>query len=201
MQIAVLTGDLVGSTDQSAEALTDIFRMIEATAAEIADWQQSPTKLTRYRGDGWQMMLTDPRLGLRAALAVMAGVQSLGAATRVAVAIGAGDPGDAPTLEAASGPAFIASGRALDGMDPRVRLASPDGGATSALFRLADALAADWTEAQARAVALKLPPDPPTNAEIGTTLGISRQAVEKALAGAKFGAIEDALTLHEAAHD
>ena len=201
MQRAVLTGDIVGSTGLSETELADVFRMIEATAREIAVWQQASTRLTRSRGDGWQLMLTEPRLALRAALAVMAGVQALGTATRVAAATGTGRPGDAATLEAASGAAFIASGRALDTMDPNVRLASPDGGAVSALFRLADALASDWTQAQSRAVALKLPPAPPTNAQIGTTLGISRQAVEKALAGAKFGAIEDALTLIEAAYD
>jgi hypothetical protein len=70
-----------------------------------------------------------------------------------------------------------------------------------ALYQLADHIAQGWTPAQSRAVDPLLAPDKPTHAEVARQLGISRQAVEKALNGAGFGAIEASLNLVEADDD
>ena len=203
MQIAVLTGDLVRSTELDPHALVITFEALERAAAEISQWQGASTRLTRYRGDGWQMIVTRPNLALRAALKMIAAVRSLGEghATRIAVGLGEGELGQGGSLASAGGAAFVASGRALDAIDPKVHLTIAATGAEGAMYRLADHVAKGWTPAQSRAVEPLLAPDRPTHAAVAHQLGISRQAVEKALNGAGFGAIEASLELVETADD
>ncbi|MEO8532028.1 MAG: hypothetical protein ABI459_12430, partial [Deltaproteobacteria bacterium] len=181
-------------------ALEQTFDMLQATANDIADWQGAPTLFTRYRGDGWQMALSDPKLALRACLQIMAAVQSLGQghATRIAVGEGEGRFSP-PDLADASGEAFVTSGQMLDKIEQNIRLFHAKGGEKSAVFRLSGYLAENWTQAQARSMALSLAPNRPTHSETAKLLKISRQAVEKSLAGAGFNAIDDALTSYEAA--
>jgi len=200
MQIAVLTGDLIDSRALSSAALEQSFDMLAATANDIAAWQDAPTLFTRYRGDGWQMILTRPELALRAAFQIMAGLQSLGEghATRIAVAEGVGRFSP-PDLADATGEAFVASGQLLDKMQQNARLTHTDTGPKQALFRLSGYITESWTTAQSRSMALSLAPDRQPHAETAKLLKISRQAVEKSLAGAGFKAIEDALTSYEAA--
>ena len=199
MQIAVLTGDLIDSRALPPAALQQSFDVLQATAGDIATWQSAPTLFTRYRGDGWQLILTKPKLALRASFQILAAVQSLGAghATRIAVAEGEGrfTP---PDLADATGDAFVTSGQGLDKMEHNIRLFHPKGGEKAALFRLAGHIAEGWTVAQSRALALSLAPDRQPHAETAKLLQISRQAVEKSLAAAGFRAIEDALTSYEA---
>ena len=203
MILTVLTGDIVNSTDLKTEELEQAFLALNRATAEIAEWQQSDARLTRYRGDGWQFVLTKPRFALRAALKTMAAIQSISErhSTRVAVATGTGHYGEDASLASAGGDAFIASGRALDDMDPQVLLVSSAGGREAALYRLADYIAQGWTPAQSRAIEPMLAPNPPTHAAVAEKLGISRQAVGKALEGASYGAIDHSLRYLEAEYD
>jgi hypothetical protein len=203
MKLAVLTGDLVRSTELAPHELVKTFGALERAAGDIADWQGAPTGFTRYRGDGWQLILTRPKLTLRAALKIIAAVRSLGDghATRIAVGLGVGELGQGGSLASAGGEAFVASGRALDDIGSKVQLTIAAKGAEGALYRLADHVTKGWTQAQSRAIEPLLAPDKPTHAEVARQLGISRQAVEKALNGAGFGAIEASLNLVEADDD
>ena len=203
MKVAILTGDLVRSTDLKPHALVMSFEALEGATDDIAEWQGASTHFARYRGDGWQMILTRPKLALRAALKIIAAVRSLGDghATRIAVGLGEGELGQGGSLASAGGAAFVASGRALDAIDPKIHLTIAAKGAEGALYRLADHVAKGWTPAQSRAVEPLLAPDRPTHAAVARQLGISRQAVEKALNGAGFGAIEASLNLVETADD
>ena len=197
----VLTGDLVASGDLTGERLDAAFAALARAARHVERWQDAPARLTRARGDGWQMIVTRPAGGLRAALAVTAALKAESRAfeTRIAIATGALPASLGPALNTALGAPFTRSGRALDEMAADSRIAHDAGGALHAAARLADALSRRWTSAQAAALLPLLAPDQPTRAEVGAVLGITRQAVDKAVRAAGLPAIEDALRAIEAA--
>lgn len=195
--LAVLTGDLVGSTEAGAAAVEAAFACISAAAEEIRRWgPRVPPRLTRFRGDGWQMLAHAP-LGLRAALHVLARLRATGApASRIAIGIGPATVGAGADLAAARGQAFEASGRALDTM-PRHRILAVAGDGLTGLHPvvvdLVAAHARRWSPPQAEAAALYLHPDNPTLGEIAAHLGITPQAVNYRLSGGAVQTIRAAL--------
>lgn len=196
---AVLTGDLIASSDLSSADLDRAFRALRTAGDEIATWQDADVRLTRFRGDGWQICLSRPELALRAALLMRAALRAEGRrfATRIATATGPGNPGDSDKLSGATGPVFVASGRALDALAERTTMRHASGGAIGAAVRLADHISRDWTQVQAEAMVIFLRAAPPTRAEAGKMLRKSRQAVDQALSAAGFNAIDDALRMIE----
>lgn len=203
--IAVLTGDLIGSSKVAPEALEKAMDLLAAAAGDIARWapgkpNSAPRdpRFTRFRGDGWQMLVAPPALALRAALVLAARLRAadLEVATRVAIGIGpAGSLGGA-SLADARGPAFEASGRSLDHIGRTRRLAIDGegiGGLHRVVLDLLDEIASHWTRQQAEAAALYLAPDAPTLEQIAPRLGISAQAVNYRLSGAGAAAIRRAL--------
>lgn len=201
--LAVLTGDLIGSTLLDPQRLEQAFGHLETAAAQIDAWQGFPTLFSRYRGDGWQIMLTRPRLALRAALFLRAALRAAGRdlSTRIAIATGIEPPPISADLNLATGPVFVASGRALDAVAAPAQMVLAGGGAPGAAVRLADALSQGWTVAQARAIRPMLAPKPPTRVIVAESLGIRRQAVEQALTAAGYPALSQALAMIEATTD
>jgi hypothetical protein len=210
---AVLTGDLVRSTDLPADTLATAFDALEEAAAEMSVWQgaawakvpavQRDARFTRSRGDGWQIVLARPELGLRAALFLRAALRAIGQdlSTRIAIATGEGHLPAGGNLNQATGPVFVASGRALDGLSPHRQMVHASGGWAGAATRLADHISQDWTVAQARAMKFMLWRDGRTHNTAAHQLGITRQAVAQSLTAAGFPALRDSLTLIEAAPD
>ncbi len=201
MVIAVLTGDLVRSTDLEQDRLDQAMQALAAAAARASSWHGASLMFSRNRGDGWQVCLARPDLALRTALCMRAALRTGGKdlATRIAIAVGDGDPGSTGDLNAASGPVFVASGRGLDALELPAMMTFEGGGALGAAVRLADHVSQGWTEAQARAVGPMLEPDTPVRREVAQAIGISRQAVDQALEAAGYPALAEALTLIEGA--
>jgi hypothetical protein len=205
-QTAVLTGDLIGSTKAAPAALEDAIDLLAGTAREITDWVPGPSesRFTRYRGDGWQMHVADPGFALRAVLLLSARLRAadLGLATRAAIGIGPVESLGTASLADARGPAFEASGRALDHM-ARTRRLAIEGEGVTALHRivvdLLDERTDRWTRQQAEAMYLALPlrKDEPTLAELAAPLGITAQAVNYRLSGAGAPAIRRSLRAWE----
>lgn len=196
MKLAVLTGDLVRSSDLTPPQLNTAMTALQNAATTVASWQSDTATFARNRGDGWQLCLTDPKYALRTALylATALRLEKPDITTRIAVATGAGTvTGD--DLNTAHGPAFVASGHALDTMKPPVLLAAT--GKTNATARLLDHIASGWTQAQARAMHHALSPKKPSNRKIADQLGISRQAVDQALDAAGYTAVNEALRMIE----
>lgn len=189
-QVAVLTGDIVKSTQMPLGMLDEVFERLSETAEIVTKWQGSPTYLTRNRGDGWQM-LAEPSCAFRAVLAACAAVRSVSkrADTRIALAIGGGHiPGS--SLADASGPAFIASGRALEKLKSRRTLAFAETEGVNALFlRLAEEIVARWTEAQAQVALRAFAPAHPTQDEIAKSLGVTPQTVNGHFEAGGFDAL------------
>lgn len=194
---SVITGDLIASSKASPEAVDHAMAVLSAAAAEIVGWGLSEqvevgdTHFTRFRGDGWQIIVSTADFGLRAAIFLYARLAAEPGlpATRIAVGTATIDSIPGADLSDAHGAAFAVSGRALGQMERGERLRFAGQGITpchSALIALLNDRISDWTAEQAEAVAHTLPPDAPTQAAIAATLGISPQALSYRLTGAKW---------------
>ena len=198
--IAVLTGDIIGSTRMSHAELERAFDALAACARTQAAWHGENLHFTRQRGDGWQVRLARPELALRAALAFRAALRCEGKEFETFIAVAEGEAGPIASgtdLNQATEDVFIESGRRLDWLKPfskPIQFAHQNIGAKSAAFVLADHISQGWTPAQAAAILPLLNPEGKrTYTEIADNLGKSRQAVTKALDGAGFHAIWIAL--------
>ncbi|EPX75533.1 hypothetical protein [Salipiger mucosus] len=202
-RLAVLTGDIVGSSELAPGALDSVMDEINGAAVALSGWDPGlVTGFARRGGDGWQIALGEARYAFRAALYVQAVVRRTGKdrATRIAIASAPGtlDAATRADLNAASGPAFTDSGRSLDALSDPALMVHAAGGAPAAALRLADHVSQGWTRAQARAMCETLPPDAGPRARAAEALGISRQAVNQAVWAAGWPALQEALGYLEA---
>lgn len=209
-RVAVLTGDLITSTAHPPDWTQQALDRIEACALAVRGWDNADDPhFTRFRGDGWQIVLSEPRRALRAALYIIATLKAVdsGAQTRVAVGLGDMNPWQGADLSSASGSAFVASGQALDRMedDRRLAVVAPESAHLhNALAGLLNDQLEGWSREQAEAMAHFLPPASPTLKELATAIGISPQAVHARLKSAHWRAVLQAVShweAHEEARD
>lgn len=199
---AILTGDLIGSTEAAPEALEASMARLAGAAAEIGHWHAGSPRFTRFRGDGWQFC-THPNMSLRAVLYLHACLRAPEGLleTRISVGLGPVESLGTANLSDAQGPAFAASGHALDAM-PRTRRFAIAGPATDArdsiIVHLIEEIARRWTRPQAAVAALVLAPPTPTLAEAGRILGITSQAVNYRMWSGGVQSLRDAITAWEA---
>ncbi|MCR8723883.1 hypothetical protein [Frigidibacter sp. ROC022] len=211
-QVAVLTGDLIDSSRAAPAEVDAAMTCLGAAAREIAARARTDARFSRFRGDGWQMVLENPSDSLRATLLLTARLRAadLDLATRIAIGIGAVDSLGTRNLGDATGPAFVTSGHLLDGLPHDRRLAiagpkDPDQPAFrqlvtplhEAILALVEQQSQRWTAAQAEAVALSLIHPGRTHAQLAAQLGVTRQAVQSRLASAGAAALEPALRAFE----
>lgn len=198
--VAVITGDLIASTKRSASEIDAAMQAIRDAAATIAGWNTPSTdsRFTRYRGDGWQIIVASPRYALRAAVLIQGKLIALGMESRIFAGVGQANTLGTATLADASGEAFQRSGQGLDNMGDAWRL-----GIEGDSVLVEDQLIADllgermgrWTAAQAEAAAMQLasPSRIITLFEIGKALNISPQAVNDRVRGAGCATIASVL--------
>lgn len=184
---AVMTGDLIGSTRASQDK-------VKASLDLIASLYGADCGFSRFRGDGWQIILDQPGKGLWAMIRICACLRASGGLeSRVSLGLGPVDHVDLADLSSASGAAFVHSGRTLSGLSKTARLGIAGDGVDvlhARLVALLDDRMAQWSPEQATAAAIAMETLPlRTQAEIAATLGISRQAVAARLASAGFGQI------------
>lgn len=169
-----------------------------AAAVSAADWAAPTGPLTRYRGDGWQVLIERPERALRLALVLQASLRAdAGAlATRIAIGLGPVTRRGTRDLSDADGPAFHRAGDALDHMKRGRRLSvGPEGAPEGWLSAvpLLDALAHRWSRPQAETLAEILAPDAPTQAQLAERSGIAPQSLSDRLNTAAFPEVELAL--------
>lgn len=194
---AIMTGDLVASR-RATPAQVDAAMLALTSGAETLGriWGITP-HFTRFRGDGWQIYLSDPGLILDAAVHLFGSLRAadIGITTRAAVAVGQVETLGTTGLSDATGPAFVRSGDLLETMDKHSRLQI--GGDVQqwhrAIFDLVDFQISRWTPAQAQAVILSLTTGFDRQSDIADHLQISRQAVQLRLAGAGAAYLDQAL--------
>ncbi|MEM5474846.1 hypothetical protein [Pacificibacter sp. AS14] len=200
-KIAVLTGDIVGSTALGPEKLERAFNALKDCAETQAEWMGESLHFTRHRGDGWQVALAEPKYALRSALMFRAALRSEGSEFDSYIGIAEGDitgPLESNLNDQTDG-VFTKSGQMLEWIKveaPQLELTlgHASAGATSACAVLLGQMSQDWTPAQAAPLIRMLhPTDTPTYTEIAKALGKSRQTVAKALDSAGFRSIYSAL--------
>ena len=187
---AVLTGDLINSTKTDREIVEQAFEALFKAGDDVRAFDpEGGTAVERYRGDGWQALVRDPRYALRAALLFSAAVASVdrSIATRIAVGAGPFDGLNPAGLGASDGPAFRISGRLLEAMPKGVRVDLGDDEIPfdslplwrRNAFRLAGALAENWTQKQALVMRFLLSHPLPTQAEVASRIGVTQQTVQQ----------------------
>lgn len=114
IHLAVITGDLVGST--VAQHVGAYHRQLDTLLKEIA--ARYETRFQTYRGDGFQVVIA-PGDALEASLLLRAGLIAASPSkqerwdARLAIAFGP----ESRSAEGFSGPSFVLSGRTLDAME------------------------------------------------------------------------------------
>ncbi len=189
-KIAVLTGDLVNSTALGTEKITAAFGVLEKCAQLQRSWMGAHLHFTRHRGDGWQVVLEQPKMALRSALAFRAALRAEDKAFDSYIGIAEGEITTeiSEDLNHETAEVFVRSGEVLEDLKATktpVRMLHDSLGAMDAAIILGDQIFQHWTQAQAKAMVLALGPDDPiTFTEIAERLGKSRQAVTKTLKAA-----------------
>lgn len=197
---AVITGDLVASSTLPDSRLDAAMSALHQAAQS---WAAEDLQFTRFRGDGWQILIQRPGRALRIALSLSAALTAAdtGLSTRLAVGFGSVTRRPTGDLAAATGTAFIRSGRALDAM-PRSQTWAVAGGTglppwIAASIPLAEWHAALWTKGQAAVVAEYLDPVHRTQEEWAALMGLTRQAWKSRFAGSGIAAWQPTLDLWE----
>jgi len=214
---AVITGDLIGSSKAAPERLEAGMASIATTAAFLTMYTGDDTRFTRFRGDGWQIVLP-PRYYLRAIALILAGLKTdtHALSTRFGIGFGIADSLGTTDLSDARGSAFVHSGRALDCLrrDQAAMLSAEiaTGGrhgakaerlrgavewSDAAMLPMFGFIARRWSHAQAQALGIALKDDSQTQATIAGKLGITRQALNLRLTGAGYVPILTAIRLTE----
>jgi hypothetical protein len=201
---AVLTGDVVGSSKFPARdrkklipALKNASRSVRKAFGDVV-----PRDIDIFRGDSWQMIVTDPPKAIRVGLYMRAAFKTEWESgkndTRIAIGIGKIDFIPAGSISEGDGEAFRRSGTALERMkkNTRMQLALHDKTAeetANVILHLVDTIAMRWTNKQAHAVMGAL--EGLTQDEIAKRWkqSTSQQNVAKHLSGSGWNGIENAL--------
>jgi hypothetical protein len=163
---AVLTGDVVGSTStQPAGSWADVLRSV-TTCISLSRPEVfvQPSGIDVFRGDSWQLVAR-PAKALWLAVLIRALLRAYtGCDSRIAIGVGLVDTVPSTRVSEGSGPAYVASGRALTEMAAlghRLSLsieafAPHEAAMATAIVRLLDGLIQGWTTRQALAIAGQL---------------------------------------------
>lgn len=197
-RIAVLTGDLVHSTDLGPEKIERAFAALEDCARTQAEWHGAPLHFTRHRGDGWQVVLARPEMALRSALAFRAALRTEGDDfdSYIGIADAYMDKTISDDLNKETAHVFAASGSALEFAKATsdYRFSYHGQAFLEAVTTLVDYISKDWTPVQAASVYPLIEPESTrTFTDVAGLLGKSRQAVTKSIEAAGWHRLDYAL--------
>lgn len=167
---AVLTGDLVKSSKLDSDEFQSVKDCLKKAVEKLDGLIKSiPQKLVKgeidfYRGDGWQLLLTQPKYALRACLFLRAYLKAHSKGdTRISVGIGRVDHIDPRQISLSTGKAFEISGKTLDELKTRRQMTAAfpyymEGKYDNliSVFELCDVIIQGWTEKQAEAISWAL---------------------------------------------
>lgn len=208
---AVLTGDIVGSSDLSRENRELLpQKMLEASKILQGSFSCVPFQIRIFRGDSWQFIVSDPEKSLRVGLMyrslIRTSFQDRSVDTRIGIGVGSINFLPEENLSSGDGEAFRRSGTALETMVRRRFLDAffPEywNWATTELLRevllWVDLQAQNWTPGQAAAI---------SGALLGRTQNeiakqefkgeITQQAVAQHLKRGGWAAVQSSLVLYE----
>lgn len=202
---AVLTGDIIKSSLLSKSNLDAVFSTLLNAAEVVKGWKRGLVKGNPefFRGDTWQLLLKNPALAMRVGIFLRASLLAEGKAdSRISIGMGKVENISLKRISLSRGEAFFLSGHGLDSMTLYSNMtivvpksARPLSEWLAVVGHLCDSLIGQWTKRQAEIVSVALAPREPTHEEIAQRLNptVSKQAVTKALNGANWYAIREAI--------
>ncbi len=209
--VAILTGDIVRSSSLPQNRRFDLFQSLQELSELIL--QQYPNDvrlgLSKFRGDGWQLLVDHPQRFFEISLFIRTYVRALFKKekldTRIAIAIGSVEFVPEHNISEGFGIAFTESGKKLDQLKNYrmgITLAAPSAAPYSRLFdallKSYDTVITSWTAMQCQAVHLAL--QGLTQVEIGRRwqpAPIDQPTVNKHLAAAQWGLIKDGIEIFD----
>lgn len=205
---AVLTGDLVRSSDFSPDRLAQVRSEIEKATRAIAAWE--PSLLVGgpdfFRGDAWQLVIGDPGRFLRAAVFIRAWLLALEepADTRIAAGLGSAERIDKAVSQSV-GAAFTLSGHKLDSMGRRREIdvslppyADAEAAWLPPMLQLCSTIIGRWKPRQALLACAALEPVNRTQVDIAKSLKVTQQGVSDAYVSSGLGSVLGAIEFVEA---
>lgn len=185
--LAVITGEIIGSGK-----FEDAERWLAPLKILLNEWGPSPSKWEIYRGDSFQLEISDPLVSLHRALRIKALIKGIPPErsdkrigpldVRLAIGIGEKDY-NAGHLSESNGSAFIYSGELFDEIKKQkisMAIRSPWESFNTDMnlyLKLACMAMDDWTLSAAEAMQVVLAYPELNQAEIGDCLGIAQNSV------------------------
>jgi hypothetical protein len=208
---AVLTGDIIKSASLNKSDLDAVRAGLLDAVGVVKEWKRGLVrgKAEFFRGDAWQLLLTNPGKALRVGIYLRASLIAQGKAdTRFSIGLGDVENVSKNRVSLSTGQAFALSGHGLDSMTQysnttieAPKLIGPLAEWLPVIGHLCDSVMRQWTERQAEIVTIALKPGKrePTHEEIALKLTprVSKQAVTKALNSANWHAIRECVQQFE----
>jgi hypothetical protein len=206
---AVLTGDLIKSSRLRPNQLESVRSSLVDSVDVVRSWRRGLVRGRPdfFRGDAWQLLLTDPGMAMRVGIFLRASLLAEGLAdSRVSIGLGKVERISARRISLSTGQAFALSGHGLDKMTQYSRMTIEVPNSADPWFRwlpvvghLCDSLIGQWTSRQAEIVCAAVSPKEPDHERIAAALkpAVSKQAVAKALNGAAWYVIREAVRQFE----
>lgn len=182
---SVITGDIIGSRQQISEHWVEDLKKI------LIPFGQTPSQWEIYRGDEFQIEVTNPEDAFLAAVLVKARLRAIKSDARMS--IGFGDKThNAERISESNGTAFINSGELFETLKKqKVTLALRTGDLSfdeklNLMIQLALTFMDSWLVQSAEFVALAIENPGLSQEELGQKLGINQAAVSRRQKRAQF---------------
>ncbi len=200
---AIITGDIVNSTKLTVEGREIMLNNLQLIPEVLSPIQEVSIEI--FRGDSFQVGISNASSALRCALAIRAWLRShkdhrckiLDA--RIAIGIGTLDY-ESDALSTSDGEAYRLSGRLLDDMNKsRLEIKTPWHEVNEELklsTAFADDIVNSWSQNQSKIILQRLI-TMKNHVELSLEIGISRQMVDKSLKAAKEDLIEAYIRRYE----
>ncbi|MDQ6531726.1 hypothetical protein [Flavobacterium sp. LHD-85] len=181
---SVITGDIIGSRQQSEHWVEDLKKI-------LAPFGKTPSQWEVYRGDEFQIEISNPEDALLAAILVKAHLRTIKSDARMS--IGFGDKThNAARISESNGSAFINSGELFETLKKqKVTLALRTGDTDldeklNLMLQLALTFMDSWLVQSAEFVAVAIENPTLSQEELGQKLGINQAAVSRRQKRAQF---------------
>ena len=201
---AVLSGDIVDSTDLAPAEIQAVFEHVERAvmAFKVAGWGRLSGP-DFYSGDSWQIVLDTPEQALRLALYLNAYVWAASEVRmRISIGIGQIDTLDPEAVSRSFGEAFVLSGRALKRMTLYFDLtcavpetAKPLTTWLPVVTHLCSSLVRQWTQRQAEVLSHAVLMQTPLHEEVAASLDppVRKQTASDVLRAANWRSLQEPL--------
>lgn len=194
---SIITGDIVHSQKASPNIWLDKLK------SELNALGRNPETWEIYRGDSFQVEITDPALALPASIKIKAAIKCI-KHIDVRMAIGVGEKTyGATTISESNGSAFVNSGDIFESLvkaKQNLAIASPSAEFNkemNLLFRLALIAMNNWTTNSAEMVRLALEHPEYSQKNLGKILGIKQNAVSNRLKRAYYDEISELINRYQ----